>query len=235
VPKVDKIVGPGNVYVTAAKLLVSREVAIDLPAGPSELVIIADDSADSRFVAYDLMAQAEHDPDCTVILLTPSRQLADLVNELVEQDRPKLSRANIIASSMDRNGLIVTVESLDEAFDLANRIAPEHLEMLIEEPEKFLSRVTNAGAVFMGKYSPVALGDYSAGTNHVLPTGGYAKVYSGLSALDFIKRVNFLKCSREGFLNLADATITLARLEGLESHALSIIVRRNEESEVRTR
>ena len=229
IPKVDKIVGPGNVYVTAAKLLVSRDVAIDLPAGPSEIVIIADDSANPEFVAYDMMAQAEHDPDSLVVLLTPSRELATKVNGLVEEASRKMTRASIIVPSISRNGLIVLVEGFGEALNLVNRIAPEHLEIQTRDPESLLGEVRNAGAVFLGKYSPVAFGDYSAGTNHVLPTGGYARVYSGLSVMDFTKRITFLKCSREGFANLAEMTVTLARLEGLEAHALSVLVRKDEE------
>jgi len=231
VPKVDKIVGPGNIFVTAAKMQVSRDVAVDLPAGPSELLIIADDAANSSVIASSLLAQAEHDPNVWTILLTTSESLAFAVEKKVKAQLELLSRKEIAESSIQTRGFIVIVKDLEEAVNYANMIAPEHLQILTNAPSKVLDGVQNAGAVFLGDYSLVAFGDYSAGMNHVLPTGGYAKTYSGLSARDFVKTISFLKCSKEGYLNLKKTTITLAKLEGFEAHAKSVSMREDVKSE----
>jgi len=225
IPKVDKIVGPGNIYVMAAKQEVSRDVAIDLPAGPSEVLIIADETADAPVIASDLIAQAEHDPQTMVILLTTSDSLASSVAEEVSNQVRSLSRREIILVSLQANGLIVVVKDVTEEIEYANLIAPEHMEIQTRNPHSVFDRIQNAGAIFLGRYSPVAFGDYSAGLNHVLPTGGYAKIYSGLSANDFIKRVNFLEASKEGFSKLKDTTMTLAKMEGLDGHAKSVTIR----------
>ncbi|MGQ9460250.1 MAG: histidinol dehydrogenase [Candidatus Bathyarchaeaceae archaeon] len=225
VPKVDKIVGPGNVFVTAAKLEVSKDVAIDIPAGPSEVLIIADETANASFVASDLLAQAEHDPRAWAILLATSKDLALAVEEEMSKQLESLARKETVKSSLQTGSLIVLVKSIEEAVDYANLIAPEHLQILARSPRKVFAKIQNAGAVFLGQYSPVAFGDYSAGLNHVLPTGGYAKFYSGLSTRDFVKTINFLECNKEGYLNLERMTVTLAKLEGFNGHARSVSVR----------
>jgi len=231
VPKMDKIVGPGNIFVMAAKMLVSRDVAIDLPAGPSEILIIADDTTNPSVIASNLLAQAEHDPNVWTILLTTSERLAFAVEKEVKTQLKVLSRRKIAKSSIQTRGFIVIVKNIEEAVNCANMIAPEHLQILTNTPSKVLDGVQNAGAVFLGEYSLVAFGDYSAGINHVLPTGGYAKIYSGLSTRDFVKTISFLKCSEEGYLNLKKTTITLAKLEGFDGHAKSVSIRENAESE----
>jgi len=228
VPKVDKIVGPGNVFVTAAKLEVSKDVAIDVPAGPSEVLIIADETGNASFIASDLLAQAEHDPQAWAILLTSSEALASAVKEEVYRQMKSLSRTEIIKSSIQKRGLIVIVRNIEEAIDYTNMIAPEHLQIQTKNPTKVLSKIRNAGAVFLGDYSPVAFGDYSSGLNHVLPTAGYAKIYSGLSSLDFVKTMNFLQCSKEGYRNLKETTVTIAEMEGFDAHAKSVIIREEE-------
>jgi len=228
VPKVDKIVGPGNVFVTAAKLEVSKDVAIDIPAGPSEILIIADETANASFIASDLLAQAEHDPQAWAILLTTSKDLALAVKEEAYKQMESLSRTETIKSSIQAGGLIVIVKNIEEAVDYANLVAPEHLQIQTKTPRKVFGKIQNAGAVFLGSHSPVAFGDYSAGLNHVLPTGGYAKIYSGLSTRDFVKTINFLQCSRQGYLNLKKTTVTLAELEGFDGHARSVSIRGEE-------
>jgi len=225
VPKVDKIVGPGNVFVTAAKLEVSKNVAIDIPAGPSEILIIADETANPSFIASDLLAQAEHAPQAWALLLTTSKNLALAVKEEVYRQMRSLSRTETIKSSIQKGGLIVIVKNIEEAVDYANLMAPEHLQIQTKTPRKVFGKIRNAGAVFLGNYSPVAFGDYSSGLNHVLPTGGYAKIYSGLSTRDFLKTINFLQCSRQGYLNLKRTTVTLAKLEGFDGHARSVSIR----------
>ena len=228
VPKIDKIVGPGNVFVTAAKLEVSKDVAIDIPAGPSEILIIADENANASFIASDLLAQAEHDSQAWAILLTTSKDLAQAVKEEVYKRMKFLSRIETVKSSIQKGGLIVIVKNIQEAVDYTNLIAPEHLQIQTKTPRKVFNKVQNAGAVFLGNYSPVAFGDYSSGLNHVLPTGGYAKFYSGLSTRDFVKTINFLQCSRQGYLNLKRTTVTLAKLEGFNGHAKSVSIRGEE-------
>ena len=225
VPKVDKIVGPGNVFVTAAKLEVSKDVAIDIPAGPSEILIIADETGNASFIASDLIAQAEHDPKALAILLTTSQSLALAVKEEIYEQMESLSRTETVKSCIQSGGLIIVVENIEEAVNYANLIAPEHLQIQTKTPSKVFNKIQSVGAVFLGEYSPVAFGDYSSGLNHVLPTGGYAKSYSGLSTRDFVKTINFVQCSRQGYLNLKETTITLAKMEGFEGHAKSVSIR----------
>jgi histidinol dehydrogenase len=231
IPKVDKIVGPGNIFVTAAKLEVSMDVAIDVPAGPSEVLVIADKTANASFIASDLLAQAEHDPRAYAILLTTSADLASAVKEELYIQMKVLSRTEVIQSSLENGGLIVVVSSLEEAVEFANLIAPEHMQIQTENPSEVLGKVRNAGAIFLGKYSPVAFGDYSSGLNHVLPTGGYARIYSGLSTSDFVKTMNFLQCSKEGYQNLKETAVTLAEMEGFDGHAKSVSIREDEKGE----
>jgi len=228
IKKVDKIVGPGNIYVTAAKLEVNRDVAIDIPAGPSEVLVIADDTANPPFIAADLLAQAEHDPQAWAILLTTSETLASAVKDQVYTQMKYLSRIDIIKSSLE-TGLIIIVPNIEEAIELSNMIAPEHLQIQTKSPDEVFDKIRNAGAVFLGSYSPVSFGDYSSGLNHVLPTAGYAKIYSGLSSLDFVKTINFLKCSKEGYRNLKDTTVTIAEMEGFGAHARAVSIRENQE------
>ena len=224
---VDKIIGPGNMYVMAAKMMVSNDVKIDLPAGPSEICIISDDYADPRFITVDIMAQAEHDPDAFCILLTTSKDIAMAVASEIEVTCEDYSRKEIIKEAVENNVFLVVVKSLGEAVRISNLIAPEHLEILVEEDkqETILDQVQNAGAIFLGNYSPVAIGDYSAGSNHVLPTGGTARNYSGLSALDFVKIIDVVNCTKEGLKNLKDSVLTLATREGLDVHAKSVLKR----------
>jgi len=228
VPNVDKIVGPGNVFVTAAKLEVSKDVAIDVPAGPSEVLIIADETGNASFIASDLLAQAEHDPQAWAILLTSSEALASAVKEEVYRQMKSLSRTEIINSSIQKRGLIIIVRSIEEAIEITNLIAPEHLQIQTKNPTEVLGKIRNAGAIFLGGYSPVAFGDYSSGLNHVLPTAGYAKIYSGLSSLDFVKTMNFLQCSKEGHRNLKETAIIIAEMEGFDAHAKSVTIREEE-------
>ncbi|MDP6459632.1 MAG: histidinol dehydrogenase [Candidatus Hydrothermarchaeota archaeon] len=210
IPGVGKIVGPGNVYVTAAKSLVSDRVAIDFPAGPSEVLIIADETANPRYIALDMLAQGEHDPRARCVLITTSQPLAEEVMRELK------------ASSSEEKAVILVTEKVEEALDLANQYSPEHLEVLVKEPEALLEGIKNAGSIFLGEYTPVALGDYASGTNHVLPTGGMAKVYSGLSVRDFLKTMSYQKFDREALKELADVVTTLAELEGLRAHAESV-------------
>ena len=225
VPNVDKIVGPGNIFVTAAKLEVNKDVAIDIPAGPSEVLIIADETGNASFIASDLLAQAEHDPQAWAILLTTSKTLASAVKDEVYRQMTSLSRKDIINSSIQTRGLIVTVNNLKEAICYSNLIAPEHLQIQTKNPDEILGNIRNAGAVFLGGYSPVAFGDYSAGLNHVLPTAGYAKIYSGLSSLDFVKTMNFMQCNKEGYQNLKETAKTIAEMESFGAHAKAVSIR----------
>ena len=228
VPKVDVIVGPGNIYVTSAKLLVSSDVKVDLPAGPSELLVLADKSSNPLFVAADLVSQAEHDPSAAVVLVTTSRSFGERVVKLAYKLASNLPTKDTIVSALN-NGWVILVENLDEAVKFINLYAPEHLEIQVENAEYVLEKVRNAGAIFLGKYSPVAVGDYAAGSNHVLPTGGYAKAYSGLSVDCFVKRISVVKCTLSGLKELSEVVSTLAELEGLPAHAESVRVRLNNE------
>ncbi len=228
VKKVDKIVGPGNSYVTAAKIEVNKDVAIDIPAGPSEILVIADETANASFIASDLLAQAEHDTQAWSNLLTNSKTLALNVKKEIEDQMQSLSRIEIIKSSIQKT-LIVIVKDIDEAIEISNIIAPEHLQIQTKSPDKIMKKIRNAGAIFLGKYSPVSFGDYSSGLNHVLPTAGYAKIYSGLSSLDFLKTMNFLKCSKTGYQNLKETTLTIAKMEGFDAHSQAVKIREDKE------
>jgi histidinol dehydrogenase len=217
IPRVDKIVGPGNLFVTAAKKLVAFDCSIDFLAGPTEAVVVSR-KGDARYIAADLTAQAEHDPETLSIFITTSKRLA----ERVQREAEKISSGNKIAkASLSRRGMILVAGSQAEAMDFANRIAPEHITI---EPEN-LPRVLNAGSIFIGDYSPQAAGDYAAGPNHVLPTGGVARFRAGLSVMDFVKTISLQQLSREGLQQIAPAVVTLADAEGLRAHAESVRVR----------
>jgi histidinol dehydrogenase len=224
VPKVDKIVGPGNKYVTAAKLLVFGEVNIDSPAGPSEALIVADDTAEARFVAADFLSQVEHDADAAAVLVTPSEKLAQKVLDLITQELPSLPRREIIEAAVANSALLVT-RDLDEALEFANLYAAEHLQIMTTDPFAVLPRIQHAGSIFLGAFAPVPVGDYASGTNHVLPTGGSARMFSGLSVDDFIKKPTFQHLSREGLQALKDVVILLAEAEGLPLHARAVAER----------
>ncbi|MGQ9719484.1 MAG: histidinol dehydrogenase [Nitrososphaerales archaeon] len=222
VKPVKKIVGPGNRYVTTAKMLVSRDVAIDMPAGPSEVLVLADDSADPYFIALDLIAQAEHSPESVCGLVTTSKELADKVVSGLKKMVPNIGRADVVIKALTQNGFVVICNNNDEAVDFINDFAPEHLEIIMERFERVIRRIRSSGMIFLGPYSPVPSGDYCTGTNHVLPTGGSAKVYSNLSVMDFTKRVSMVKCSKEGLRRMMSPISTLARSEGLTNHALAV-------------
>ncbi|HUO96230.1 MAG TPA: histidinol dehydrogenase [Steroidobacteraceae bacterium] len=227
VPKVDKICGPGNAYVTAAKQQVAADpagAALDLPAGPSEVLVIADDSARADFVAADLLAQAEHDRSAQVLLVTTSRRLAREVVAEVERQQARLSRRAITRAALAASRVIV-VDDLEAAFAVSNAYAPEHLILALDAPREWLARVRAAGSVFLGHWSPEPIGDYCSGTNHVLPTYGYARAYSGLSLADFTKRITVQELTPSGLADLGPVARTLAGLEGLDAHAAAIEVR----------
>jgi histidinol dehydrogenase len=221
IPRVDKIVGPGNKYVTTAKKLVYGDVDIDFPAGPSEVLIIADENANPEYVAIDLMAQAEHDPDAACVLVTTSIELAEKVNLEIDKEIKRAPRKKIITESLHKYGHIVLAHNLEEATEFSNQYAPEHLIIMTEEPEAVLENIKNAGSIFLGDLTPVAAGDYGSGTNHVLPTSGCARFTAGLSTESFLKKPTVQRLTKEGFKNLEDVVITLAEYEGLYSHAES--------------
>lgn len=225
VPRVDKIVGPGNIYVAMAKRAVYGYVDIDMIAGPSEILIIADSSADPAFIAADLLSQSEHDPMASSILITDNDGLAAKVADEVEKQSAELSRRDIIAQSLSDYGYIILVRDMMEAVRLANDIAPEHIELMVSQPFEMLSSIKNAGSIFLGRYSPEPLGDYMAGPNHVLPTGGTARFYSPLSVDDFIKKSSFIYYSEGALSVIKDDIIDLAQFEGLTAHANSVRVR----------
>ena len=229
IPRVDKIVGPGNIFVAQAKRMVSGTVAIDMVAGPSEILIVAEDGSSPRILASDLLGQAEHDRNATSVLLCTSSELAEEVSEEVERQLETLPRREIASASIEKNGKIIVCSSVNEAIDLSNEIAPEHLELFLSDPFSKLDRVKNAGSVFLGKYSPEALGDYMAGPNHTLPTLGFARFSSPLSVDDFIKKYQFTYYTKEALEKDADSIALFARKEGLEAHARSALSRRNEE------
>lgn len=229
VPRVDKIVGPGNVFVATAKRKVFGQVAIDMIAGPSEILVLADDGCNARCVAADLLSQAEHDRLATAVLVTTSARLADEVAAELERQIPRLPRADIARESIDENGKIILCDSMDDAIRAANAIAPEHLELCVEEPFALLDRIVNAGSVFMGRNVPEALGDYLAGPNHTLPTSGTARFSSPLSVDDFVKKSSFLYYSKEALKDVCGNVALFARMEGLEAHARSIESRFEEE------
>ena len=225
IKKVDKIVGPGNIYVATAKKMVFGEVDIDMIAGPSEILIIADDSANPAFVAADLLSQAEHDELASSILITNSRKLADKVTKELDRQLSELSRKEIAKKSVDNYGAIIITKDIQDAIAISNSIAPEHLEIMTEKPVDLLPMIKNAGAIFLGEWTPEALGDYAAGPNHTLPTGGTARFSSPLGVYDFIKRSSLLNFTKNGFLDLAETVKTIAMAEGLEAHGKTITVR----------
>jgi histidinol dehydrogenase len=227
VPKVDKVFGPGNAWVTAAKLIVAMDpdgAAYDMPAGPSEVLVVADHKAHPEFVASDLLAQAEHSVDAQVLLVTTSRELAHSVSREVERQFARLSRNQIIRSSLESSRLI-TVDTLDTAMEVANAYAPEHLIIETEHPRDLLPKVLHAGSVFLGAWTPESMGDYCSGTNHVLPTYGYARAFAGLSLADFTRQMTVQELTPEGIAGLGPVAQTLAMLEGLDAHANAVTVR----------
>ncbi|MDF3054728.1 MAG: hisD [Gammaproteobacteria bacterium] len=229
IPKADKIFGPGNKYVTAAKVQVSYDpqgAALDMPAGPSEVLVIADANANPEFIASDLLAQAEHDPDARSLLVTPSESLSKQVKQAVERQKNALSRKEIIDKSIG-HALIIIAPNLETCFKISNQHAPEHLILHLENPRQYQNIIQNAGSVFMGAFTPESLGDYASGPNHVLPTEGYARNTSGLGVLDFMKAISFQEATKEGLETIAETVETLALLEGLDAHQQAVAVRRS--------
>ena len=225
VPQVDKIVGPGNIYVATAKKLLFGTVDIDMIAGPSEILIIADETANPKFLAADLMSQAEHDKMASAVLLTDSERIAARTVEELERQMQALSRRDIIEASLRDFGAVIICDSIAQAVDIANSIAPEHLEMAVSEPLEYIGRIDNAGSVFLGQYAPEPLGDYFAGPNHVLPTGGTARFFSPLSVDSFIKKSSFIYYTEDALRKAKDDIVKLAETEGLTAHANAVKVR----------
>ncbi|MEK7689335.1 MAG: histidinol dehydrogenase [Deltaproteobacteria bacterium] len=225
IPKVDKIVGPGNIYVAAAKRLVFGTVDIDMIAGPSEILIINDGSGEPAWIAADLLSQAEHDELASSILLTTSEKMARAVSKEVSIQIKGLKRKAIAQSSIDRYGAIILTKNLAEAADISNKIAPEHLELFVKKPFELLKKIKNAGAIFLGQYTPESLGDYMAGPNHTLPTGGAARFSSPLGVEDFIKRSSIIAFSRKGFERLGGKVVRFTGIEGLDAHGQSVSIR----------
>jgi histidinol dehydrogenase len=226
VPRVDVIVGPGNIYVTLAKNLVSGTVGIDMMAGPSEVLVIADDKANAAYIAADLLSQAEHDALASAILLTPSAKLAQAVADAVMKQLKDLPRSALAEASLKAYGAVMVVSDLDMAFDLANQVAPEHLEIHVEEPFQYLGYIKNAGAVFLGPHTPEPVGDYVAGPNHVLPTAGTARFASALSVNHFMKKTSILYYTQKALKRDAPDIIRLAEIEGLSAHARAVKIRK---------
>ena len=225
VPAVDKIVGPGNRYVAAAKRLVFGIVGIDMIAGPSEVVVVADESADPDWIAMDMFAQAEHDEDARAILVTTDASLPDRVEASINRQISQMERAGIIRTAMENNGALIRAEDVEQACDIVNRLAPEHLELAVEDPDRYLAGIRHAGAIFLGHFAAEALGDYCAGPNHVLPTGRTARFSSPLGVYDFQKRSSLIECSAASASELARTATVLARAEGLPAHARSAELR----------
>lgn len=219
VPKVEKIVGPGNIFVTAAKKLVYGQVDIEFPAGPSEVLILADESAEPEFLATDILAQAEHDPNASCFLVTDSQDLAEKTNEFVLKLTEIAPRREIIEESLSKSGKIIITDTFDEAVYVTNEYAPEHLIISTRDDDETLNNIKNAGSIFLGAYSPVAAGDYGSGTNHVLPTGGGAKMYSGLSTESFIKKPTVQRITKKGLAELAKTSVPIAEYEGFFAHS----------------
>ena len=221
IPPVDKIVGPGNIFVTAAKKMVYGDVDIDFPAGPSEVLIITDETGNPDYIALDIMAQAEHDPNAACVLVTTSEAIGIQVDQRIKEQLNDMERAEIISESLEKYGLIAIADSIESAINFSNKYAPEHLIIMTKKPEEVLKNINNAGSIFLGKLTPVSAGDYGSGTNHVLPTSGCAKMYSGLSAESFLKKPTVQKLSDKGVVNLNEMVVTLAEYEGLYAHAES--------------
>ena len=228
---VDKIAGPGNAWVAEAKRQLFGKVGIDLIAGPSEILVVADAGNDPAWIAADLLSQAEHDTLAQAILIADDARFADAVVEAAENHLATLPRADIARASWEDRGTIIVVRSLDEAPALIDRIAPEHLELAVDEPDDLAERVRHAGAIFLGRHTPEAIGDYVAGPNHVLPTAGSARFASGLGVLDFMKRTSLVGCDEASFSAIAPTAVSLARAEGLDAHALSLTIRTNAPTE----
>ena len=225
IPKVFKIFGPGNQYVTAAKQLIQKGgVAIDMPAGPSEVLVIADEAAVPEFVAADLLSQAEHGADSQVILLTTSEEVAEKVQLRIKEQLKELPRKEIAEKAL-ANSKIVLLNSIDEAIDLSNLYAPEHLILSCENAEELIEKIVSAGSVFIGNYSPESVGDYASGTNHTLPTNGYAAMYSGVSVDSFVKKVTFQQLTKEGLTNIGKTVMQMAEAEGLDAHKNAVQIR----------
>ncbi|MEZ9441893.1 histidinol dehydrogenase [Vibrio sp. 10N.222.54.F12] len=227
VSKVDKIFGPGNAYVTEAKRQVSNDFrgsAIDMPAGPSEVMVIADETADADFIAADLLSQAEHGPDSQVVLVTPSPVIADQVTDAVQKQLKELSRANIAQQAL-ASSLIIIAESITQAIAISNFYGPEHLIVQTKNPRELLPLLDNAGSIFLGDWSPESAGDYASGTNHVLPTYGYTKTYSSLGLADFSKRMTVQELTADGLKGLAPTVVTMAEAEGLDAHKRAVTIR----------
>ncbi len=225
IPKVDVITGPGNIFVATAKKLVYGEVNIDMIAGPSEIGIIADESARKDYLAIDLLSQAEHDEMASSILITPSKELAKEVALKIEEFLKTLNRQEIARKSINERGAIIVTKDIDEAIELMNQIAPEHLEVVTKEPFKLLDKIKHAGAIFLGEYTPEPIGDYIAGPNHTLPTGGTAKFYSPLSVEHFLKKSSIIAMSKEGIEQIGRECALIADIEGLDAHAKSVRIR----------
>lgn len=227
IPRVDKIVGPGNAFVAEAKKQVYGQVAIDMIAGPSEILVVADESCSAKVVAADMLSQAEHDRFATAVLVTDSADLADDVANELERQLALLPRQEIARASIDNNGKIIIADNLELAIDIANEIAPEHFELCVDNPFDYLDRIKHAGSIFLGKNCPEALGDYFAGPNHTLPTSGTARFYSPLSVDDFTKKIQYTYYTEDALLRDADKIARFAREEGLEAHARSVLVRKD--------
>lgn len=226
VKAVDKITGPGNIYVTLAKKLVYGDVDIDMLAGPSEILVIADENASAAYIAADMLSQAEHDEIAASMLITPCVELADKVKVKLEEQLQTLPKRAIAEKALKNRGVIIIVNDLNEAFDIANKIAPEHLEILVQNPFDWIGKVRHAGSVFLGEYSPEPVGDYIAGPNHVLPTSGTARFYSGLNVDAFVKKTTIISFSKTTFEKLKESIINLAEVEGLTAHANAVRVRK---------
>ena len=224
---VDKIVGPGNIYVTIAKKKIFGDVGIDMIAGPSEILVVSDKNNNPDWIAADLLSQAEHDVNSRSTLLTDDFLFAKKVIKSIDLILKKLPRSKIASKSWENNGKIIIIKNISNSYKIINQLAPEHLELAIEKPEKVLDKVNNAGSVFLGKYTPEAIGDYVAGPNHVLPTGRTARFSSGLGVMDFLKKITFTKCNKKSLHLLSNAAIKIAKVEGLDGHALSINMRKN--------
>lgn len=222
---VKKIVGPGSKYVTAAKVLVSQEVAIDMPAGPSEILVLADETSDPKLIAADMISQAEHGTDSTAGLITTSKELAKQVQKNLQKMVDEAERSDIIKQSLSTYGFIITCTNTDELIKLANEYATEHLEIMTKDAMEIAEKMTSPGVVLVGPYSPVALSDYGSGTNHVLPTGGFGHAFSGLSVIDFTRRVNIVKSSKEGLLKVKDSIKVLTEAERLPNHYRAVEAR----------
>ncbi|MBW2028065.1 MAG: histidinol dehydrogenase [Deltaproteobacteria bacterium] len=225
IPRVDKIVGPGNKYVTAAKMAVYGQVDIDSPAGPSEALILADETGDPEWIAVDFLSQIEHDPDSAAVLVTTSEILAEKVCRLIDDQFDTLPRKEIFQSSISKHSHVLIADDMEAAIDFTNEYATEHLQILTEDPFITLNKIRHAGSIFLGPYAPVPVGDYASGTNHVLPTGQCARMFSGLSIDDFIKKPTFQYLSRSGLEGLRDVIVTLAEAEGLPIHARAVQAR----------